>query len=107
MELPSDQLKSFAERMARLVVSDQGKQVIEHLRLTGWLTPPANVARADRSTFSDPAAIKHVGIWERQSKAGQTYFSRRMDMQKDWKWWASVGRINSKGSKRRVVLLGE
>lgn len=113
MELPSDQLKSFAERMARLVASDQGKQVIQDLRLTGWLTPPPVAAQegrpggVDRAAFSDPATIKRVGIWERQSKAGQTFFSRRMDMQKEWKWWASVGRINPKGSKRRVVLLGE
>lgn len=113
MELPSDQLKSFTERMARLVASDQGKQVIQHLRLTGLLTQPSVAAQeggpagVDRAAFRDPATITRAGIWERQSKAGQTVFLRRMDMQKEWKWWANVGRINPKGSKRRVVLLGE
>lgn len=38
---------------------------------------------------------------------GKTSFVRRMDMIQDWYNWANVSRIEAKGSKRRILLIGE
>jgi hypothetical protein len=49
----------------------------------------------------------HIGIWERKDENGKTSFVRRMDALGEWHFWASLGRIEPKGKKRRVVLIGE
>jgi hypothetical protein len=48
-----------------------------------------------------------VGIWERTIERGKSHFVRREDKFKDWHLWADVERIEPKGPKWRVVLIGE
>jgi hypothetical protein len=48
-----------------------------------------------------------VGIWERKEENGRSCFVRRLETMNDWHLWANLGRIEAKGVKRRVVLIGE
>ena len=96
-----ESLKSFANDLAQTLTSDPSG-LIAKLRLTGLLTQPSSFAYEPEAADSD-----RVGIWERKSKDGKTFFARRIDMMGDWNYWANVGRIDPKGAVRRVVLIGE
>ena len=118
MNRPTDALKSFADRIARAAVSDDAAEMIRLLQVSG-LTADANRHDA-KASMSDvvgaiyvsepgvpPKESKHIGVWERRLENGKTSFVRRLDMRDGWHYWANLNRIEPKGSKRRVVLLGE
>lgn len=113
MEGPPELLKSFANRLAHFAVSEDGAEVIRLLRLTGLFAQQSKpiADQPSNGTMSIPPARPsdpdRVGIWERKSKDSKSFFVRRMDKANEWSNWASVGRIDSKGAKRRVVLIGE
>ena len=50
---------------------------------------------------------QRVGIWDRQSENGKSYFVRSISAVDDWLLWANVQRIEAKGAKLRIVLIGE
>jgi hypothetical protein len=117
MESSSELLKSFANRVAEASVTETGAQTLRLLQLTGLMSLPSdstpqqkssgkshapNVA-SDRST--ELMNSKRVGIWEWEKDAG--CFSRRMDMYQEWGLWANAPQIKPKGTKQRVVLVGE
>ena len=111
MERPPESLKSFANRIAKATVSPDGARITSLLRRGGFLGGAdedsraihmADVIHVDQTVNSD-----HIGIWERKIENGKTCFVRRMDMMHDWQQWANVGRIEAKGEKPRVVLIGE
>ncbi|HKR11853.1 MAG TPA: hypothetical protein VJT15_07345 [Pyrinomonadaceae bacterium] len=111
MERPPESLKTFANRVANATVSPDGAKVTSLLRRAGFLGAAgedsrarhmANVMHVDSVVNSD-----HIGIWERKVENGKTCFVRRLDMMHDWQQWANVGRIEAKGDKPRVVLIGE
>lgn len=54
-----------------------------------------------------PKQSRHIGIWERKTENGRTSFVRRLEAMDTWHFWANIGRIPAKGSKLRVVLIGE
>ena len=118
MERPIDSLKSFADRIARAAVSNDAAQMVRLLQLSG-LTGEGNRHDA-KALLSDalgaiyvsepgvpPRDSKHVGIWERRLENGRTSFVRRLDMRDEWHYWTNLSRIEPKGSKRRVLLMGE
>jgi hypothetical protein len=117
MERPSEQLKSFANRLALVASSEDGKQALRLLQLSELLGQPANripqQASTDKASKADvkntrittPTNSEQVGIWEREKNTG--CFTRRSDMFQDWGLWANVAEIKPKGVKRRVVLIGE
>lgn len=117
MNHPSESLKSFANRIARLALSKDGSQAIRLLRHTGLLAPANNTPAsplhgpgAGLRGQSDPCGSANpdrVGIWERRVEDGKTYFVRSKETAKDWRFWANVGRIAPKQAKKRVVLIGE
>lgn len=119
MERPSETLKTFANRMARVAISEDAVQIVRLLRLSGFMedanqysdkTPAGNLI----TDVSGPAAEwalrwnpEHVGIWERKVENGKVCFVRNRETMKEWHLWANVGRIEAKGAKQRVLLLGE
>lgn len=112
MERPPDSLKSYANHLAELAALDDGSHLIRLLQLTGMFAGPSSTPRLPRSDpFDGPSGERvnsdRVGIWERKSKGGKSYFGRSTDMANEWNMWANVGRIEPKGAKRRVVLIGE
>jgi hypothetical protein len=119
MERPPESLKTFADRIARTAVSDNAAQMVRLLQLSGLMGIDGD-QQAARFLASDvPNAInvtepnvepqdsKYIGIWERKIENGKTCFVRRLDTMGEWYLWANLGRIEAKGSKRRLLFLGE
>ena len=117
MERPQESLKSFAGRLAEVAASDGGMEMARLLRISGLFgnaQPSLTETQADVNTphpaqgqKSASRGLDLVGIWERKEENGEVCFVRRLDMINDWHWWANVGRIEPKGRRRRVVLVGE
>lgn len=119
METSPEQLKDFADRLARVAVTQDGKGMTRLLRMAGMLGRPStpateasltdNIGNRERpsETEAEPSSPPRVGIWEGKKIDGQTYFTRSMERSGEWNLWANVGRIEPKGARRRVVLVGE
>ena len=119
MQRPPESLKSFADRIARAAASEEADVLVRMLRmagLTGGFTGHgvAHFGADDRPTSVytnepgvPPKESKLIGIWERRTENGTTSFVRRVDMMETWHYWANVGRIEAKGSKLRVLFIGE
>lgn len=117
MDELQEMLKLFANRFAEIASTKDGSEAIRLLQFTSLcgqssFSPPysqvidaAAQGPIPSSVSSHQATSDRVGIWER--KAGTAYFARRTDMAREWRLWASIARIAPKGTKRRVVLIGE
>ena len=109
---PPESLKSFANRIASLAQSGQSAQLLRLLRFAGFLGAGQGqtellhlVSQADAAP--DAPGASHVGIWERKEEGGRVSFVRRLEMMPEWSLWANVGRIEAKGTRKRVILIGE
>jgi hypothetical protein len=116
MERPPAVLKSFADRVAQAAASAEAAELIRLLRLSGLIASPVKDAAAPPSFVPavyvcdpsvPPEESPHIGIWERRTENGQVSFVRRMDTMDEWHFWANHGRIDPKGTKRRVLFMGE
>jgi hypothetical protein len=117
MKTPPEFLKSFANRIARKILSKDGFEALRLLRQTGLLVPlsaaPAQLWHgigADlkgQASSTGPADLDRVGIWERRNENGQTSFVRSKEAVRDWGLWANLGRIPPKKAKKRIVFVGE
>jgi hypothetical protein len=126
MERPPESLKSFADRIARAASSEEAEEIVRMLRVSGLTEEPASKAPVDPVVgvtpddesptrtniyISEPGVpprrSRHIGIWERKTENGKTGFVRRLDTMDEWHFWANVGRIETKGSKLRVLFIGE
>lgn len=105
MQQSTNLLKSFVTRLAKTATSEQGAEVARLLRLTGLFASPQ--ATESKSAVSAGRVSQRVGIWEQKTENGKTYFTRDTQRAAEWNLWANVGRINPKGARRRVALLGE
>ena len=115
MDRPPESLKPFANRIAHAAVPEKAAQIVRLLRLSGLLsgpaenlapTVPAPIAHAPDPCLP-PTESKHVGIWERRTENGRTCFVRRLEMMDEWHFWSNLARIEPKGPRRRVLLMGE
>jgi hypothetical protein len=113
MERPPESLKSFANRVASLAQAEGSAQMLRLLRFSGFLgadasgrTALSHLVAPARDT-PPPANPTQVGIWERKTEGGRVHFMRRREMMDEWVLWANVGRIEARGAKKRVVLVGE
>jgi hypothetical protein len=109
MERPPELLKSFANRIAKVTCESDAAELIRLLRLSGLQGGTAQLKDLydGDDEFSQSSSPDHVGIWERKIENGKAYFARRMDAMGEWYFWAGRGRIDAKGAKRRVLLIGE
>ncbi|HEX5875184.1 MAG TPA: hypothetical protein VFY60_11090 [Pyrinomonadaceae bacterium] len=119
MNRPPEVLKSFANRMAHVALSDDAVQMLRLMRLSGFLKGPNQ--HSDQPLGGDVVTDVfggspdkplqwnpgNVGIWERKIENGKVSFVRSRETMKEWHLWANVGRIEAKGTKTRVLLLGE
>jgi hypothetical protein len=118
MERPPELLKDFADRLARIAVTEDGEQVTRLLRVAGLLGDPSKATeqsltdhigdpvKPDEAPAESPSPLR-VGIWEGRQENGEIHFVRRADMNGAKSFWADVERIKPKGARRRVVLVGE
>lgn len=113
MERPPELLKSFANHLAQLATSDGRSHLIRLLQLTGLFAGTSVPYRQSRRSgvnnglAEQVADLDRVGIWERKVRDEKSYFVRSMERANEWNMWANEGRIDPKGAKRRVVLIGE
>jgi hypothetical protein len=108
MNRPPELLKSFANHLAQLASSDDHSHLLRLLQLTGLFAGGAPACGQPSAGSQTPdAEADRVGIWERKSKDGKSYFARSRERANEWNMWANEGRIEAKGAKRRVVLIGE
>ena len=114
MEDALELLKTFTNSLAKLAVTEDGAQVLASLRLTGLLTAQSGpIAEriasdsdaTDNNKVDDVATSDMVGIWER--KKGSHQFVRRLDKFAEWSLWSTMGKIEPKQGKKRIVFLGE
>jgi len=95
-----EMLKSYATSLAEALSGKEGRQGMELMHKLGAL--------ADEEAAPAPAGRPGaVGIWEPKSGEGGTWFERSPERSAEWSLWADVERIEPRGSRRRVVLLGE
>src|SRR6266403_850814 len=97
-----ESVKPFANRLSELLLAENVSRALRLLRPAGLFGLRAKEPCDKRSTNPN-----RVGIWERRSEDGQTYFIRRTDAVKEYIWWSGLGRIGPKEQKIRVVLIGE
>lgn len=103
-------LKTVANTIAQAAVSQEGAALMSLLKVSGLLKTPNAPRAIGRSRFGsnaanyDPEGV--VGIWERKQENGKTIFVRQRESAADWKNWADVRRIEAKGIRRRIVLIG-
>ena len=119
MEHSTELPKSFANRIARAAFSEDAANITRLLLLSGYLggllgsasDQPSGDCTNDQSQEGDLPPVmtnaKQVGIWECREEGGKTCFVRRKDLFKEWHLWADIERIEPKGGKQRVVLIGE
>lgn len=105
MERPPESLKSFGNRIARVASQTGAPEMIRLMRLSGFQSRAARISDLD----DIPQSLDHdsIGIWTPKVENGQVCFVRRMEAMAEWHWWANLGRIEAKGAKRRVLLIGE
>lgn len=103
MERPPELLKAYAARLARVALFGRGADVVRLIRVAGLYGRAAKPG----DSVGVRAAPDRVGIWQRTAEEGTTSFVRSMDMLHEWHAWANIGRIEPKGAKLRVVLIGE
>ena len=109
MERPPESLKSFANRIAKVTCQSDAAELIRLLRLSGLQGGAGQIDELYDGSDTFPMSLDpdHVGIWERKIENGKPYFARRLDAMGEWYFWAKLGRIDAKGTKRRVLLIGE
>jgi len=115
MERPPESLKSFADRIARSAGSQEAAEIIRLLWTSGLTGENASKRAADDTPSTlyaseplvPPKLSRHIGIWERRIENGKTCFVRRIEAMEQWHFWANIGRIEAKGSKLRVLFIGE
>jgi hypothetical protein len=109
-------LRQFADELARCASRDEVAHALRLFRAARLLTGPsgpshhqdASEAFNDATASADPTDdVTRVGIWERKEGDRNPGFVRSLRRLPEWYRWANVGHIEPKGSKRRVVLLGE
>src|SRR5690349_20233102 len=118
MQRPPESLKSFADRIAQAAASEEADQLVRMLRIAGLAGEVGNrfaslddVDAPSSMVVNEPGVplkqSRFVGIWERRTENGKTSFLRRLETMDTWHYWANIGRIEPKGSKLRVLLIGE
>ena len=109
MDRPPESLKSFGDRIAKVASQSGTPEMIRLMRLCGLQGGAARVSDlyGTNDTFPESPNHDNIGIWQRKVENGHVCFIRRMESMAEWHWWANLGRIEAKGAKRRVLLVGE
>jgi hypothetical protein len=97
-------LKTYSSSLAEALSGREGGLAVELMHKLGVLTDAEAEAEAVPIPSGHPGA---VGLWEPVSESGRTWFERSAERSAEWSLWADVQRIEPRGSRRRVVLLGE
>jgi len=104
---PPELLKSLADELSEILLSgnsDPGRRN-DLLDRLGLMRKKKGSSTAPETS---PAGLPDtIGIWKKVSKNGKTFYRRDAAKQFHWVAWADVQDIFPRGSRRRVILLGE
>jgi hypothetical protein len=107
MMRPSERLKQATIELAESFASNHGFQVLRQIKRVLYASDI--VQETSQSNAQVPAiGRKHrIGIWEPIERNGERHFVRSLETGEPASLWANVHRIPPKGTRRRVLLLGE
>ena len=99
-------LKTTSDRLAHLFESEEGERILRLITQLSTFQDPAIAATEEpRKSAGTPGKLR-VGTWEAaDGDDGRSFV--RANVGDPWYLWANVQKIPPKGSRRRVVLLGE
>ena len=97
------QLRNMAGRLAQLFQSEEGERIF---RLITHLSAGPDGAGASTEELKKPGKLR-VGTWEATDEPMGRRSFLRVNTDDPWHLWANVQKIPLKGSRRRIVLLGE
>lgn len=100
------QFKDKADRLAQLFESEEGERILRLITQLSATQNHAGTSTEEPSEPTDPAEKTLVGIWEAVDDVHGRSFVR-VETGERWYFWANVQRIPPKGSRRRIVLVGE
>ena len=100
------EFKDKAGRLAQLFGSEEGERILRLITQLSETQNPGGAFTEEVSEPADPAAKIRVGIWESVDDVHGRSFVR-VETGERWYFWANVQRIPPKGSRRRIVLVGE
>jgi hypothetical protein len=106
MNYNNGRLKNTADRLAHLFESEEGERILRLItQLSTVQDRAASFTEEPKKNGNTPGRLR-VGTWEAADEANGRSFVR-VNVGDSWHVWANVQRIPPKGSRRRVVLLGE
>jgi hypothetical protein len=100
------QFKDKANRLAQLFDSEEGGRILSLVTQLSATQNHAGACTEKLSESADPPGKIRVGIWEAVDDVHGRSFVR-VETGDRWYFWANVQRIPPKGSRRRIVLVGE
>lgn len=105
--LPSDELIPLADQLAESLCSETGlatfRLMVQLHKLSAKRGDPA---KESSGSPKDPSKPVRVGIWEQPAGQPEAPFVRAGTGDR-WRLWADAQEIPSKGTKQRVVFIGE
>jgi len=100
------QFKDKATRLAELFDSEEGERILKLITQLSVTQSHPGAFTEGPSEPADPTGKILVGIWEAVDDAQGRSFVR-VETGERWFFWANVQKIPPKGSRRRIVLVGE
>jgi hypothetical protein len=100
-------LREAAEMLSRSITSEDGARVARLCRILAANVQGVGTSGTGAGNAAAGEEALRVGIWQRQKQDAKASFMRRQEEMDQWHEWANVGRIEPKGSKLRVLLVGE
>jgi len=99
-------LKDTADRLAHSFESEEGERILRLIsQLSTFHDRPGSFTEEPKRTVDTSGKLR-VGTWEAVDEVNGRAFVR-VNVGDRWDFWASVQKIPPKGSRRRVVLVGE
>ncbi|MGD2089693.1 MAG: hypothetical protein PVH61_26185 [Candidatus Aminicenantes bacterium] len=111
---PLESLKETANQLAHLITTNsRDKERIKALEQklkpnrSDSNTRIPQAPNITETNLENPGQDGRVGIWMPMEKDGNTYYLRDANYQHEFDHWANVHEIPPKGTRKRVVYLGE
>jgi len=95
-------LRDLAVSMARALSASNGDSPLHLAHNLGLLSETAGI-----DDLAPHTSAGWIGIWEPKTEDGESFYQRSRAHFTEWSKWADVERIPRKGTRKRVVFLGE
>jgi hypothetical protein len=100
-----DQLRLFARQIVQTVTDGRIAEAVERFSDLTHSNAESKPITTQSSSNSLPATLYKVGIWQSSNRDGP--YTRCAADASQWSHWRDIEEIPKKGSRQRIVLLGE